>query len=127
MNAIVSKPAIGGLLFLLTALSGIWLSHSGKPYNSGIFTIHKLVALGTVIFLAVNAYRLYKVVDLQVFIGLAVIAAAGLFFLALIVSGSLLSVNVPLGGAALRIHQIAPLLALLASVVTFYVLASART
>jgi hypothetical protein len=49
MNIPVTKIIICGLLFLLTLASGVWVSHSGKPINVVIFTIHKLIALATVI------------------------------------------------------------------------------
>lgn len=39
-----------GLLFLFIFLSGFWLSHSGKPYNTLIFTIHKLIGLAAGVF-----------------------------------------------------------------------------
>ena len=50
--SIIFKITGAGLLFLFTIGTGIWLSNSGKPYNTLIFNIHKLIALGTVIFTA---------------------------------------------------------------------------
>ena len=45
MNTTATKLIIAGLLFVFTLLSGVWVSHSGKPINTVIFTIHKLIAL----------------------------------------------------------------------------------
>lgn len=42
--------AIG--FFVLTLLSGIWLRRRGKPYNKLIFTIHKIMTLLTILFVA---------------------------------------------------------------------------
>jgi hypothetical protein len=49
MNAFPIKPITAGLLLLATIPSGIWLSRKGKPYNTGIFTIHKLIAVAAVV------------------------------------------------------------------------------
>ena len=126
MDTITTRLIMAGALFVLTLLSGFWLSHSGKPYNSGIFSIHKLIALATIIIIGVSVYNLYKGLDLQAFLNVIVIALTGLIFLALIVTGALLSLNIPLSGMALKIHQIAPLLGLVSSAVTVYLLAQGK-
>lgn len=46
---IVSKFYTPGVVYLLTLASGVWLSYIGRPLNSMIFTIHKLIAVGAVI------------------------------------------------------------------------------
>lgn len=127
MNTITTRPVVAGLLFLFTLLSGVWLSHSGKPLNVVIFTIHKLIALATVIVIAVNVYHPYRAVDIRAFVGLVVIAVTGLLFIALFVSGALLSRGNPLPEAILRIHQVAPLLALVSSTITIYLLVSSKS
>jgi membrane-associated PAP2 superfamily phosphatase len=126
MNTIVSKPALAGLLLLLALVTGAWLSHSGKPLNGGIFTIHKLIALATVIVIAANVYPLFRSGDIRTFVELAVVAITGLLFLALFVSGALLSIGKPLSGAILRVHQLAPLLALAFSTMTIYLWISSK-
>lgn len=115
---------LAGLLFLFTLLSGVWVSHSGKPINMVIFTIHKLIAIATIIFIALSVYNLYKALDLRTFIQLAVFVFTGLLFLALIITGALLSRNSPLPAAILRVHQVAPLLALVSSAISIYLLVS---
>lgn len=122
MSTIVSRPAIAGLFLLFTLASGVWLSHAGKPLNVVIFTIHKLIALATVIVIAVNVYNLYKALDIRTPVQLVVIAFAGLLFIALFITGALLSRGNPLPGVISRIHQVAPLLTLVFSAVTIYVL-----
>ena len=126
MNATTTKLILAGLLFLFALLSGIWVSHSGKPINVVIFTIHKLIALATVIVIAMSVYDLYKALDLRTFIELAVIVSTGLLFLALFITGALLSRNIPLPTAILRIHQVAPMLALVSSTITIYLLVSSK-
>ena len=125
MNTIVSKPVIAGLLMLFTLISGVWLSHSGRPLSVAIITIHKLIALATVIVTAAYVYHLYKAVDIRTFIEPAVIAVSGLLIIVLFVSGAFLSLGKPVPGAILKVHQVAPLLALAFSALTVYLLAEA--
>jgi hypothetical protein len=127
MNTLTTKLIAAGLLFTFTLLSGLWLSHSGKPYNSGIFAIHKLIALATIMIIGISVFNLYKAVDLQTLVEIAVIATSGLLFLALVVTGSLLSLNISLSGIALKVHQLVPLLALVASTITISLLIRANS
>ena len=130
MSILTSKTVICGFLILLTLTSGVWLSHSGKPYNSMIFTVHKLIALATVIIIGVNVYHLFRTIDGNTLIALSVIAVSGLLFLALFISGALLSLipagllslEKPMSEVILKVHQVAPLLALVSSTVTMYLL-----
>jgi hypothetical protein len=127
MSTTVSRLVVAGALSLLTLISGVWLSHSGKPLNVVIITIHKLVALATVIVIATNVYPLYRAVESRTFLELVLIVVTGLLFLALFVSGALLTRGSPLPEAVLRVHQVAPLLALGLSVATLYLLASSKS
>ena len=127
MSILTSKTVICGFLILLTLTSGVWLSHSGKPYNSMIFTVHKLIALATVIIIGVNVYHLFRTIDGNTLIALSVIAVSGLLFLALFISGALLSLEISVPEAILKIHQVAPLLALVSSTVTIYLLAASKS
>jgi hypothetical protein len=130
MTILTSKTAICGLLVLFTLLSGVWLSHSGKPYNSMIFTIHKLIALATVIIIGMNVHHLFRAIDGNILVALGVIAISGLLFLVLFISGALLSLipagllslEKPMPEIILKIHQVAPLLVLISSTVTVYLL-----
>jgi hypothetical protein len=92
-----------------------------------IITIHKLIALATVIVTAAYVYHLYRAVDIRTFVDLAVIAVTGLLFIVLFISGALLSPGKPLPGAILRLHQMAPLLVLAFSAMTIYLLVSSKS
>jgi hypothetical protein len=127
MDTITTKLISAGLLLLFTILSGIWLSNSGKPFNSLIFSIHKLVAVGTVVFISITVYNLYKTLAPRTFVELSVITLSGLLFLALIVTGSLLSIKISLPAVILKIHQVAPLLATISSAITVYLMVSNRS
>jgi hypothetical protein len=131
MNIVVSKVGICAVALIVTLISGVILSNAGRPYNSAIFSLHKLVSIAAVIVLGVSVYNLHQSGNMITLYAL-VFAATGLFFLALIVSGSLLSLvdaeMLTLNPAALRatliIHQITPLLVLVSSAASFYVLVS---
>ncbi len=81
-----------GILFLLLAGSGIWLSGLGKPYNSLLFNVHKLIALGTVLFTVFMARNVMKGMDAKGILILFIIIT-GLSFLVLFVTGAMLSIG----------------------------------
>ncbi len=126
MSTSVSRIVIVGLLFLFTFVFGIWLSNTGKPYNSVLFNIHKLIALGAVIATAVTVYHLRANVEIRTLI-LGTIVITGLLFLALFVSGALLSIGKPEHAAILTIHRVAPLLAVIAAALTLYLLVGSKS
>lgn len=134
MNAFFSGVTGSVLLFVLTLLSGIWVSHAGKPYPTVIFTIHKLVAVGAVFIIVRNIYRLQQATPLRAYIGPGALLITGLLFLALIVSGSLLSLQdggllhlqMSLLSTIHTIHQVSPLLVLIAAGLSLSLLVGAR-
>ena len=126
MNIPVTRIMICGLLFLFTLASGVWVSHSGKPINVPIFTIHKLIALATVIVIATTVYNMHRAMHIKELIELATIAVTALLFIALFITGTLLSRNSPMPAAILRIHQVVPLLALVSSTITTYLLVTSK-
>ena len=121
MNIFASKTVLPGLLFLFTIGSGFWLSHSGKPLNTVIFTIHKLIALATVIFTVSLIYGLLKNVDPKAAM-LTLMVVSGLLVVLLFVTGALLSIGKPANTLVLATHRIAPYLAVLSIAATMYML-----
>jgi hypothetical protein len=116
-----SKIITTGVLFLLTIISGIWLNNTGKPLNTLIFTIHKLLALTTVIFTAIAIYNLHKNVEIKTII-LILIVIAGLSLFALFISGALLSIGKPASNIILTIHNIATIFSVFSTTVMIYLL-----
>jgi hypothetical protein len=110
-----------GLFFLFIFLSGIWLSHSGKPLNVIILTIHKLISLAAIVFLVITLYQINQMAKLSA-IELVAGVVAGLFFLSTIITGGLLSTGKPMPAAILTMHQITPFLTVLSTAVTLYLL-----
>jgi hypothetical protein len=108
ITAIGSRILIPTSFFLLTLASGVWLSRSGRPLNTPIFTIHKLIALAAAVLTAIAVYGLFSKAEIQA-VTLALIIAAGLGVLTLFVSGALLSRGNSADDAILTIHKVAPL------------------
>jgi len=77
---------------LLTLAFGFWLSKVGKPYNGILFNVHKLVALGAVIVVAIQVYNLLRGMQTPGLIILLLVLAA-LCVIALFASGAFLSIG----------------------------------
>jgi len=119
--SIVSKIIGTGLLFLFTIVTGIWLSNSGKPLNALIFNIHKLIALGSVIFTVILIRNLLKDIEIKTVI-LTLIIVTGLFVLTLFISGALLSLGKPVNNIILTIHGVTPILTVVTTAMTIYLI-----
>jgi hypothetical protein len=111
-----------GALFLFVFLSGLWLNRSGRPINTIILTVHKLIALGTLIFISVTIYQVNQVVPLSA-TALAAAVITGTFFAATIVTGGLLSLDKPVSALSI-VHKIGPFLTVAGTIVTMYFLAN---
>jgi hypothetical protein len=128
MEAISTKLIAAGILFLLTLISGVILSHSGRPLGVGLVTIHKLIAVGTIVLTGMVIYQLYKTGDTKLFFELSAIVITAILFLALIATGALLTrEEMQLPEMVLKIHQVAPLLVVAFSTFTVYLLSSGKT
>lgn len=128
MEAISTKLIAAGILFLLTLISGVILSRSGRPFSIGLITIHKLIALGTMVLIGMAVYQLYKTADGKVIIEMSVMIITGILFLSLIATGALLTrEEMQLPEVVIRIHQVAPLLALVSSSISVYLLVGGRS
>jgi hypothetical protein len=118
---IASKFIAPGIVFLLTLIFGFWLSNSGKPYNGILFNIHKLIALGAVVATATQIYNIFKVMEPQSPIVILVILAA-ICVVALFASGAFMSIGNLNYHVMKTIHNIAPVLMVIAMALTLYFL-----
>ena len=116
-----AKFVTPGVLFILTLGFGFWLSRSGKPYHTLIFNVHKLIALAAVVVTAIQIFNALKIGEEQPIL-IVLVIVIGLCAVALFVTGALMSANKATGRAALTIHRIAPLLAVLAALGALYLL-----
>ena len=110
---------VAGIFFLFIFLSGIWLSKAGRPLNVGISTVHKLISLAAGIFLLVTIRQRNQAIPLSSSEWTAIVVT-GLCFLGTVASGGFLSSDRPMPVAVLRVHQIVPVLTLLSTGGTLY-------
>lgn len=105
-----STPTIG---FLVTVTFGFWLSKIGRPYNTILFNIHKLIALGTVILTSVQVYKSLKVMEPQSLLIISIVIVM-VCVVALFASGAFLSIGNVKYETVKLIHNIAPVIVVLA-------------
>ena len=58
LGASESRIVAAGVVFLLTLISGVWLSSGDRPLNVPIFTAHKLIALVATVLIGLMIYNL---------------------------------------------------------------------
>ena len=122
MNMNIIKLLIGpGLLFLALTGFGFLVSKDGKPYNSLLFNIHKLIALGAVI---LTGIRIFKLDPLNTFPNLALllIALAVLGVIGMFATGAVMSIMDEVPRAALLVHRVIPAVILLAFLGAVYLI-----
>lgn len=115
------KIVLTGIAFLLLFVLGYTLSRSGKPYNLFIFTVHKLITVGIIVYLVITIIKLTQASPLSP-IQTVVVIITGLFFVSTMATGALLSMDKVLPELVHRFHQITPYLTLLSTSATLYLL-----
>ena len=130
MNLLDSQIIITSVFFLFILISGFWVSRSGKPYNTFIFTVHKLIGLAAGIYLIRMVYLTNQPAPLNATQWTAIIVTVLLFILT-VAAGGLLSVLDTGGlqnmGAAMQravelVHKIMPYVIVLSTGGTLYLL-----
>ncbi|MHB1395032.1 MAG: hypothetical protein ACYCYE_18650 [Clostridia bacterium] len=118
---IIQRLLSSGILLLLTIGTGVWLSNLGKPYNTLIFTVHKLIALATAVITAVLIRFLLKNVEIKTII-LTLIIVSVLFALALFITGAIMSLGMAPYRLFKTVHSIATILTAVTTVAVVYFL-----
>jgi len=106
------KLIVIGLLLLATMLTGF-----GKSINLPLAGLHKLIALAWVVYIAIVVYQSGRQIDSRAAF-IAVIAVLTVSAVALIASGSLLTMPNHASGAWLNLHRVAAAFAVLATAIT---------
>ena len=128
METLTAKLVTAAVLFISTVISGLIVSRSGRPFGVGLVTIHKLIAAAAAVFLVLAFRQLLKAGHTATFLEMSLAASSALLFLALIATGALLTrEDMRLPGIVLKIHQVAPLLALFSSTATFFLMIRGRS
>jgi len=116
-----TRILIIGLLYLLIFASGFWLSKSGKPFNTIVLTIHKLISLAVLVLLIIIIYRFHEGAKLGA-VELAFTLVMSLFFLSTIISGGFLSTGKSLPAAIRIVHLTTSILTVLTGAVMLFLL-----
>jgi hypothetical protein len=109
------------LVLVVVFALGFWLSRAGRPFNGLLLNLHKLVALGVAIYLAVTAYRMHQAAGLSG-MELTVVVVTGLLFLASGVIGGLVSLEKPPPTILAILHLVLPILTVVSTAATLYLL-----
>ena len=129
-----SKIAVTGLLFLITLLSSIWVSRNlrlndprpyGKPLTGTDSAVHKLSALAMGIIAGVTIRNLHRGIEFRS-IELTAVIVAGLLFVLMVVSGSLLSLGKARNKGIVALHNVGSVLTLVATAGAIYLLTRGR-
>ncbi len=107
-------PAIFGAL---TLVFGFWLSWVGKPYNSLLFNLHKLIALGGVVLTGIHFSKTLHAPDWLLVVLLLVLVLCALV---LFISGGLLSAGKLDYQIMKVVHNLALAFLLASLALTFY-------
>jgi hypothetical protein len=134
MGTPVSRIAITGLLLLIALPSGVWLSRnlrlddprpSGKPLTGADSAVHKLSALAMGIIAGVTIRNLHRGIEFRS-IEYTVVIIAGLLFVLMVVSGSLLSLGKARKDEILAFHKAGSLLTVIATFAAIYLVTRGR-
>ncbi len=100
--------------FLIVFVSGYRLSRAGKPYGTALLTIHKLIALGVLVFVGFTVYGANTEAALGTVawlaVGLAVVA-----FVATIATGGVLSALESSPATVKVLHAVLPFVTVVAT------------
>jgi hypothetical protein len=121
MKSIDTRLVIAGILFLLTVVSGMWLTRSGRPLNTLIFTAHKLIAVAVVVLMIVVFIDTGKGAAMSPAIIVSLVFTA-LFFIGLFATGAVLSIEKTPVEIIRKIHALLPLLTAALAVLSVYLL-----
>ena len=109
------------LSFILMIISGIWMSKTGKPYHTAVFTVHKLSAVLMVIFTVILILDINKNRGITNFEWILFIFT-GLFFLLSFITGALMSFEKPVKAIISITHKIMPYFILVAAILSVFIL-----
>ncbi len=97
------------VLFLITAGFGFWVSKVGRPYHSGLFNIHKLVALAGVVLAVMRIRSGFSINAITSWILFALVLT-GLSVILLFATGATMSIREDEPGIALFFHRAGPVI-----------------
>jgi hypothetical protein len=121
MSITTSRTVAAGIFFIMIFIFGFWLHRSGKPYNSLLLNIHKLIALAALVLFVREMVLVNQIAALST-LALTVGVLTVLLFVVGIITGGLVSIDKPMPAVVLGVHQVAPYLTVFSTAATLYLL-----
>jgi hypothetical protein len=109
------------LIAVIVFLSGRWMNRSGKPYNTIVLALHKLISFGIFVYIIISCYQLNGAVAFTSAESACCLSAAGAF-LAAVASGGFLSTNRPMPSFVQVIHRVSSTASTLLTGILIYIL-----
>lgn len=113
------KYLIVGLLMAGMILTGFIVSRSGKPYSTLLLTLHKLISLGALVYLAIAVIKAARIAPADP-TRLVVIILSAVLFIALFATGGMISAMKAPPRAILIVHHLLPYLLAVSTVGTLF-------
>jgi hypothetical protein len=115
------KVVITCTFFLLIFLFGYWLNRKGKPYNTLLITLHKLIALGAAVYLIITLVKLSRVSPFSP-LQISAIVLTAVCFSGTAATGVLLSFKKDWPVLVHVLHHVTPYLTLISTAALLYLL-----
>jgi hypothetical protein len=120
MHAVETRVAIGAGLLLLAAISGVAVSSMGRPLNLVVATLHKLIAVSSVVFAVLLVVAMARTGGIDTSV-LVMIIVSGALFLSLFATGAFLSVEGQVSTVLRAAHTAIPFLTLASTLLLAYI------
>jgi hypothetical protein len=112
---------ITGILFLLMIFSGVILSRKGRPYKKGLFTLHKLFTLVTIVLMIISLVNYLKVASSGTLLIAAIIITLAMILISF-VTGVLLSFEKEMPSFVTKTHRVSSALVIVTVIVTIWMI-----
>jgi hypothetical protein len=128
LDIISSKLICAGVVFLVTIMTGIVLSSSGRRFSIGMVTVHKLVAVAAMVLVGMSIKQGSEAIGGLAVVETGLVVVSAILCLGLIATGALLTrEELYLPEWILSIHKLAPPAALVTSTAALYMLTRGQT
>lgn len=118
---LTGKLILSGVLTILIIGTGIWVSSLGRPINTRVLTVHKLVAIAFSVLTTVVVIGLLKTSQIQS-VSLIFLIIAGIAVIVLFATGAILSFEKPASKIILIVHAFTPIITIVSFSAAFFLL-----
>ena len=119
MSTTQVRVVVACLFFVFIFLFGFLVTRAGKPYPTLLFTIHKLTAVGAVVWMGITIAKISQAAPLS-HVQVLAIAATGVLFALMIITGGVISGVKQVPGIIAAAHHYLPYLTVLSSAWMIY-------